>query len=59
MYNAAGAVVCGDPNLYRIKHVVTNKYLIANESRLEVANPSCEPCCFRVLGFRCRIQGVG
>ena len=35
MYNAAGAVVCGDPHLYPIKHV-TNQCLIANESRLEV-----------------------
>ena len=35
VYNAAGAVVCGDPHLHPIKHV-TSKYLIANESRLEV-----------------------
>ena len=35
MYNATGAVVCGDPYLHPIKHV-TNTYLIANEGRLEV-----------------------
>eukprot|EP00290_Baffinella_frigidus_P003404 CAMPEP_0180175204 /NCGR_PEP_ID=MMETSP0986-20121125/36590_1 /TAXON_ID=697907 /ORGANISM="non described non described, Strain CCMP2293" /LENGTH=152 /DNA_ID=CAMNT_0022127655 /DNA_START=40 /DNA_END=495 /DNA_ORIENTATION=- len=38
VYNAAGAVVCSEDNHYRIKHVVTNKYLIQNENRLEMTD---------------------
>ena len=36
MYNAGSQIVCADSSFYRIKHIVSNRYLIQKDDKLEV-----------------------
>ena len=43
LFGAAGAVECSDSRQYRIKHIITNKYLSQNGDRLEMTTDYLAP----------------
>ena len=43
VYDAAGAIECGDVHPFRIKHVVTNRYLTQNDGELEMTDDYLAP----------------